>query len=55
MRAGPGARQVYRDLAVPEYHFSNLVMDFSRRLEILKENDFVNKKEIKNMVDVICR
>ena len=55
MTAAPGAGSVYRDPAVPEYHFSNLVMDFSRLSEILKENDFSIKKEIMNMMDVICR
>ena len=39
---------MYRDLAVPEYHFSNLVMDFSRLLEILKENDFFKIKKKRN-------
>ena len=34
---------------MPEYHFSNLVMDFSRHLEILKENDFFNKKKKKQV------
>ena len=38
---------------MPEYHFSNLVMDFSRLLEILKENNFFNKKR-KNDEHVGC-
>ena len=55
MTAAPGAGSVYRDPAVPEYHFSNLVMDFSRLLEILKENDLFLIKKMMNMLDVICR